>query len=74
MDKRNKQLVPETDEDDDIISSVDTVASGTECTGLIPTPPETEAEAEAYASLYTIPRPKSDPEKKKAQQESKGTS
>lgn len=33
------------------------VVSGTECTGLIPTPPITEAEAESYAQLYTVPKP-----------------
>ncbi len=31
------------------------VASATECTGLIPTPPNDEAECEAYKHLYIIP-------------------
>ncbi|MGI5957993.1 MAG: hypothetical protein ACOX60_01060 [Massiliimalia sp.] len=33
------------------------VVSSTECTGLIPTPPVSQAEAEAYASLYSVPKP-----------------
>ena len=28
-----------------------------ECTGLIPTPPINEAQAEAYTDIYTIPKP-----------------
>ena len=35
----------------------ETVASANECTGLMPTPPSTEDEAESYADLYTVPAP-----------------
>lgn len=38
----------------------DNTASTMECTGLIPTPPTDEAEAESYADLYTIPKPEKD--------------
>lgn len=31
------------------------VASANECTGLIPTPPNDEAECEAYKYIYIIP-------------------
>ena len=35
--------------------STDGVASGTECTGLVPNTPEDEAQMESYRSLYQIP-------------------
>lgn len=64
MDKQNKQIVPpkddRDDDEDDIYSSIDTVVSSMECTGLIQTPPSTEPEAEAYTDLYTIPKPTND--------------
>lgn len=37
------------------------VASANECTGLMPSLPSTEEEAESYADLYTVPAP---PQKK----------
>lgn len=58
MKKPNKQLAPLPGKDEnDVLSSVDTVSSSTECTGLIQTPPASEAEADSYADLYTIPKP-----------------
>ena len=36
---------------------LDDVVSTTECTGLIPTPPQNEAEAESYTDLYAVPKP-----------------
>lgn len=39
------------------------VASATECTGLMPTPPANEAEAESYTELYPIPQPPKPPQK-----------
>lgn len=56
-DKRNKQIAPKDDDDEYIYSCSDTVVSGTECTGLIQTPPTSEQEAESYTDLYTIPKP-----------------
>lgn len=41
----------------DIMNNENTVASMTECTGLIGTPPQNEAEMESYADIYTIPKP-----------------
>lgn len=37
------------------------VASATECTGLMPTPPANDAEAESYTELYPVPRPPKPP-------------
>ncbi len=37
--------------DDDMVE----VVSATDCTGLISTPPEDEAEASIYSDLYNIP-------------------
>lgn len=56
-DKKNKQLAPTDDDEDYAYSCSDTVVSGTECTGLIQTPPTSESEAESYTDLYTIPKP-----------------
>ncbi len=64
MDQENRQLAPKkaerkssADFTDFVDSCSDTVVSGTECTGLVPTPPESEQESEAYSDLYTIPKP-----------------
>lgn len=40
----------------DIMNNANTVASMTECTGLIQIPPEDEAQAEAYTDIYTVPK------------------
>lgn len=56
-DKKNKQMAPTDDDEEYVYSCVDTVASNTECTGLIQTPPASESEAESYTDLYTIPKP-----------------
>ena len=54
-DNKNKQMEP-TDFEDDYFD-YDNVACATECTGLIPTPPVSDEEAEAYTELYAIPQP-----------------
>ena len=41
---------------DDVLNKIDSVASATECTGLMPTPPETEEEAESYNEIYVVPK------------------
>ncbi len=46
---RERELMPETP----------STASFTECTGLMPTPPLNDAEAEAYKELYSTALPKS---------------
>lgn len=77
MSKENKQLAPKKengkssiDYTDFVDSCSDTVVSGMECTGLIPTPPESEQESEAYSDLYTIPKP--DDEQKKRTRDKSG--
>ena len=60
MEPKNKQMARPDATYDDIIFDVDTVASSMDCTGPIPTPPTSEAEAESYTELYTIPRPEQD--------------
>lgn len=64
MDRENKQLAPkkkDAGKNIDYTGLVDScsenVVSGTECTGLIPTPPEDEQQSDAYLDLYTIPKP-----------------
>ena len=44
------------DEDFDIMSNENTVASMTECTGLIQIPPANDSEAASYADIYNIPQ------------------
>lgn len=55
MDIIDKQLLQSRPIDE--IEDFDTVASASECTGLIPTPPVNEAQAESYTDIYTIPKP-----------------
>ena len=43
--------------DEDRFYNFDTVASATDCTGLIPTPPLSESEAESYGEIYKIHQP-----------------
>ena len=43
--------------DDDKFYEMGSVASASDCTGLIPTPPTSESEAESYAELLNIPQP-----------------
>lgn len=40
----------------DIMNNENTVASMTECTGLIQIPPQNDAQAEAYADIYAVPK------------------
>lgn len=44
------------DEDFDIMNNENTVASMTEFTGLMQTPPENAAEAASYADIYNVPQ------------------
>ncbi len=41
---------------DDILNKVDSVASATECTGLMYRPPENEQEAQSYNDIYIVPK------------------
>lgn len=42
--------------DEDDWYDIDTLASANDCTGLIPTPPATEDEAESYAEMMNVPK------------------
>lgn len=56
MKEKNKILRPESDIDK--IIEPDIVVSSTEATGMIPTPPMSEAEAKSYTKIYNVPQPK----------------
>lgn len=43
--------------DDDDYVSLD-ISSANECTGMVPTPPLTEAEVEGYSDVYSVPQKK----------------
>ncbi len=47
MDKKKNRMFGKKDPFD--------VASSTDCTGLVPSPPQTDAEADAYSELCTFP-------------------
>ena len=57
---KNKE---ETSYIDDILNKIDSVASATECTGLMYRPPETEEEAESYTDIYVVPKAENSKEK-----------
>ncbi|RPF43342.1 hypothetical protein EDD70_2305 [Hydrogenoanaerobacterium saccharovorans] len=67
-DKNKKNIAPQSEQDDDFFD-FDTIASATECTGLIPTPPLSDEEAESYTDIYSIPKPGVMDEKYKSKKE-----
>jgi hypothetical protein len=52
---KNKQSIEFYNKD--LFFDIDDVVSATECTGLIPTPPRSESEAESYTDIYLVPCP-----------------
>ncbi len=56
-----KKRIPALPDFDDIADydflDVVGVASATECTGLMPTPPIKESDVDSYTDLYDIPQP-----------------
>ena len=50
--------------DYDVLSDRNSVASATECTGLMYAPPEDEFEAESYNDIYVVPKVPNEKEKK----------
>jgi hypothetical protein len=44
--------------DDDKFYDIEQVSSAHDYTGMIPTPPQNESEAEAYSDLMNVPQPK----------------
>lgn len=58
MSKKNKQTINEENPMDfDMLFDSNNTVSSTECTGLIPTPPLNDEEAESYTDIYAIPQP-----------------
>lgn len=53
---KNKQML-QRDDTEEWLEEYEMVASATECTGLMPTPPVSNQEAEAYTEIYGIPQP-----------------
>lgn len=51
------------DYSEDVLNKIDSVASATECTGLMYRPPETEEEAESYTDIYVVPKAENSREK-----------
>lgn len=47
----------EKEDEFDELMDIDNVASTTECTGLMPTPPASPEQAQAYTDIYAIPQP-----------------
>ena len=43
---------------DDRFYDIESIVSTNDCTGLVPTPPKSEYEAESYSDLLNIPQPK----------------
>lgn len=57
MKDKDKQGLPPNDHDEKFyLDDIMDVASATDCTGLMPTPPANEAEAESYTDLYPVPQ------------------
>ena len=48
----------------DVLVDTNSVASATECTGLMYAPPEDEYEAESYSNIYNVPKTPNKMEKK----------
>lgn len=53
----------ETSYIDDVLNKIDSVASATECTGLMYRPPANEDEAESYTDIYVVPKEENSKEK-----------
>ena len=56
MESKRKHGYPSYD--DDKFYDIESVISANDCTGLVPTPPKSEYEAESYSDLLNIPQPK----------------
>lgn len=63
MSKKNKINYHEHEEPENF-PNISNVASANECTGLIPTPPESDDQMESYQSLSSMEIPKKAPSKK----------
>lgn len=50
---------------EDYLENSSKIASSSECTGLVQTPPATDEESTAYADIYKIPKPQDHKRNKK---------
>jgi len=58
MEKKNKKKSNYNIYFEDSLDCSDMVASSTDCTGLVQKPPADETQAESYADLHKIPKPR----------------
>ena len=58
QNKNDRELPKLKLEDDVSFMNEQPVASSMECTGLMPSLPDTEDEAESYSKLYPVPAPR----------------
>lgn len=64
MKNKDMQEFSIDEEDRDFLYyDVENIASATDCTGLIPTPPTNAEEAESYTNIYSVPTPSVEKEK-----------
>lgn len=61
MTEKKLNYVPENPQalqpNDDDLYDINIMASANDCTGLIPTPPASEQQADSYTEMYAIPKP-----------------
>ena len=60
MDKKEHGQPPlpiDHEDDRELFDEQFGVASATECTGLMPTPPATSQEVDSYSEIYDVPLP-----------------
>ena len=65
MKKEIKKVKEETSFALDLLNDESGVVSATECTGLMPTPPQNSDEAQSYSEIYVVPKVKNEYKKTK---------
>lgn len=55
MNDKNPSRPYDMQDDEELYNEMMEVASATECTGLMPTPPITRSETKSYDKIYDIP-------------------
>lgn len=59
-----EKKIPDEDFAFDVLNKQNGVVSFNECTGMMPVPPESYEEAEAYNEIYVVPKVKNEKNKK----------
>ncbi len=63
MNSKEKEFIPMDENTSNYpYDDAENIVSATDCTGLIPTPPVNQTEAESYAELHSIPQPSTEKE------------